>query len=120
MGLRLYTVHGTGHPDDLDLVPEGFSWGAFVLGPLWLVWHRLWWALAGWLGVALVLALVARWLMLGDAQQGVLQLALAFALGLLGHDLRRQRLTAGKRPVIGVVSGETDDAALRRLMDARP
>ena len=120
MALRLYTVHSGGHPDDLELVPEGFSWAAFVLGPLWLVWHRLWWALAGWLGVVLALALATRWLMLGDAQQGALQLALSIALGLLGHDLRRQRLAAGKRPVIGVVSGENDDAALRRLMDGRP
>jgi len=120
MGLRLYTVHGTGHPDELDLVPEGFAWGAFVLGPLWLVWHRLWWALAGWLGIALVLGLVGRWLMLGDAQQGVLQLALSLALGLLGHDLRRQRLAARGRPVTAVITGESDEAALRRLLDARP
>lgn len=120
MALRLYTVHSAGHPDDLELVPEGFSWAAFVLGPLWLVWQRLWWALAGWLAISAALALAARWLMLGDAQQGVLQLALSVALGLLGHDLRRQRLASRRQPVIGVVTGKDDDAALRRLLDARP
>ena len=50
-----YTVHLKGSPDDpaaLErsvFVREGFSMAALVLGPLWLLWARLWLALVAWL-----------------------------------------------------------------------
>ena len=30
-------------------VRDGFHFWAMVLGPLWLIWHRLWLALLGWI-----------------------------------------------------------------------
>ncbi len=28
--------------DRTRIVPDAFSWGTFLLGPIWLVWNRLW------------------------------------------------------------------------------
>lgn len=51
---------GPGPVDSLTLVPDGFSWAAYVFGPVWCVWRRCWsglivWTLAG-LGVAALFA----------------------------------------------------------------
>jgi hypothetical protein len=68
--MPVYTVHapvadGTdARPatDGFVFVRDGFHFWAFVLGPLWLAWHRLWLALIGyvaiWVGVAVALSLL--------------------------------------------------------------
>src|SRR6478672_11524495 len=53
--MNVYTVHLKGSKDDLAaleravFVREGFSWAALIVGPLWLLWNRLWLALIVWL-----------------------------------------------------------------------
>ena len=39
--MRIYTAR-TCPRRPPALVPEGFSWGALVFGPLWLLAHRAW------------------------------------------------------------------------------
>ena len=96
------------------LVREGFSWGALVFGPFWLLAHRAW--LAG------VLALLASMMLAGAPQPGglVLQLGLAWAFGLFGNDLRRWTLARQGCPAAGVVGGPDADTALARLLQYRP
>ena len=57
--MPIYTVHapvttnaGVVATDRFTFVRDGFHVWAFVLGPLWLVWRRLWLALIGWIVVA--------------------------------------------------------------------
>ena len=112
--MRIYTAHTlAGRPP--VLVKEGFAWGAFVFGPLWLLAHRAW--------VPGVLALCA-WIILAvvvpEPFGGVVLLVLHWALGLFGRDLRRWSLArAGYLPV-HVVAARDEDAALARLLDRRP
>lgn len=40
--MRVYTVQRPPYPGSAVLLPEGFSWGALVFGPLWFLWHGLW------------------------------------------------------------------------------
>jgi len=54
--MPVYTVHApTAHAADFRatdkfvFLRDGFHFWAMVLGPLWLVWKRLWLALLGWL-----------------------------------------------------------------------
>lgn len=90
------------------LVPEGFSFWAFLFGPFWLFRHRCW--LAG------ALALVAY----AAASQApapfdvAAPLALALLLGFHGHDLRRWTLERRDMPASHVVLGRDEDAALMR------
>src|SRR6202008_1072877 len=58
--MPVYTVHApTAYAADFRatdkfvFVRDGFHFWAMVLGPLWLIWKRLWLALLGWVLVVL-------------------------------------------------------------------
>ena len=48
--MRIYTVHEpapreneiVADPDRFRFVRDGFYFWAFLLGPVWMLWHRLW------------------------------------------------------------------------------
>lgn len=101
--------------DPVALVPEGFSWAAFFLSVIWLLWHRLW--LAALLFAVLGFALAA---LLPMALAGPAQLALGFLLGAHAHDLRRRALARRGLAELGVVAARDQDAALARLLAERP
>src|SRR5437762_13091001 len=81
--MAVYTVHQPGaeaervssDPERFVFVRDGFSFWAFLLGPLWMLWHGLWLVLVGYLILAAGLQVVLR---AAGAQSG-----LAFAAGLL-------------------------------------
>ena len=97
------------------LVPEGFSWGAFFLGPLWLAAHRVW--------TAAVLVLAATILIVALAPDGAttaLLAALILLLGLSGHDLRRWSLNHRGYLLAQVVVARRELEALAQLLERRP
>ena len=65
--MPVYTVHAPQAngsdiraTDRFAFVRDGFHFWAFAFGPLWLVWHRLWLALIGWIIVVTALDLALR------------------------------------------------------------
>ncbi len=48
--MSVYTVHepplrgadASAEPERFVFVRDGFHWWAFLLAPLWMLWHRLW------------------------------------------------------------------------------
>ncbi|WP_439816377.1 DUF2628 domain-containing protein [Zavarzinia sp. CC-PAN008] len=110
---RVYSVHASpaAAPEDWVLVPEGFSWGAFVFSWMWLAYRRLWLALGLFLGVLVAIGL-ARVLTGFDAgTHATLVLAAMVFLGLEGNDLRRARLEARGWRELGVVGARSLDEA---------
>ncbi len=112
--MRVYTVH-TREGDEPVLVPEGFSWGAAIFGPIWLLAHRVWIAGVLALGVTIAAGLLPQ-----PEWRIVAALALAWVFGLWGQDFRRWSLARRGFVLCHVVSGRTGDAALGRLLDAYP
>lgn len=98
-----------------ELVPEAFSWGALIFGPLWLFAHRVW--IAG--IIALCLWVVIQALVPGGGA-AVLLATFEFTLGLFGHDLRRWSLARRGYGLAHVVAAPDADTALARLLTARP
>ena len=97
------------------LVPEGFSWGACIFGPLWLAIVGAWIAAAGLLLVwVLLLAFVHGPL------RAPLELVLAVATGLFGQDLRRLALDWRGYGMAQVIAGRDEEVAFARLLDERP
>ena len=53
--MRTYTIHERPDPaadrvdraEGLVFIKDGFSWAAALFAPLWLIVHRLWWPLLG-------------------------------------------------------------------------
>ena len=97
------------------LVREGFSWGGLVFGPLWLAARQAW--------VPAAILLLAWVLVLAVAPRlfhGPIMLFLAAFAGFCGHDLRRWDLTRRGYAMREVVAAASMEAALLRLLGARP
>ena len=111
--MTLYVVQARG-TDDAALVrarflAEGFSWPAFVLAPLWLLYHRLWLALVTWivLEVAfffLVLPHVSGWI------AAAVDILARLFLGLEGNRMR-QNEGARRASLVELVEARDRDEA---------
>jgi hypothetical protein len=107
------------HADRFIFLREGFSIGAFLLGPLWMIWRRLW--------VVLVIYLAALGLIeYGLRLAGFGGLVRAFIIGLIwlltGLEaatlLHWTRVRQGWRDC-GVVIADDLEMAERRFFDSR-
>lgn len=105
--MAVYTVHSpVGGADAAVFVREHFSWPAFVFGPFWLAWRRLWLGLALWFGAAALVGL-GFWLARPSAEAALLVVALGQVfLGLEAPALTRDRLTRRGFGLVDVVVGE--------------
>jgi hypothetical protein len=111
--VTLFTAHL--HPRKPPvLVREGWSWWAFIFGPLWLLLH----------GAVIAAALTVAALIACTYAPAPFRPLLAFAvfwlLGLCGNDLRRWSLGLGRFRLAHVVAARNRDEAFLRLLDARP
>jgi len=116
--MRIYTVHELpGAPLDgkgIVLVKEGFSFPAFAFSWVWLAYHRMWVALAIWIGVTVTLS----WAMqsaLGAPAAAVASLALSFMLGSEGNDIRRWALAQKGYREVGLAGGASLEEAERNF-----
>jgi hypothetical protein len=114
LAVRIYTAMMK-HDAEPVLVREGFSWGAFLFGPIWLALHRAWIAAI----ISLALYIVVG-LLITPPARGFLITAEAFLLGLLGHDLRRWALESRGYLLLHVLRGRDWDDAWVRLLRRRP
>ena len=112
--MRVFTVHLRPRAAPV-LVPEGFSWGAAVFGPLWLLGRGAWVP-----GVLALCADITAWSLVGGLDRMVLLVLIAWMLGVFGHDLRRWSLGRAGFGLAHVVAARNEDAALARLLHARP
>jgi len=97
------------------LVPEGFAWGALILGPFWLAAHRAW--------IAAAVSLAGYVLMAAIAPQpagGIMAAGLALILGLTGNDLRCWALEHRGYLLVHVLAARDRDEAWVRLLTYRP
>ncbi|WP_459676290.1 DUF2628 domain-containing protein [Acidisoma sp. 7E03] len=101
------------------LVREGFSLGAFLFGPFWLLAHRAWIA-----GLIALVVLAALWAFVlhwpGATLPGVLLAAYALLMGLTGRDLCRWSLARRGFSETYVVAARNAEAAFARLLDRDP
>jgi hypothetical protein len=94
------------------VIKDGFSWGAFVFGPLWLLYRRLWLALAAWVAFELVLAALALpRLAIGTVI--VLQGLVHLFLGLEGNVLRQVNGARRARHIAIIAAASRDEAEAR-------
>ncbi len=124
--MRVYSVHeppvrGPNPLPDAErfiFVRDGFHFRAFLFAPLWMIWHRMWLVLAGYLIVSAVLetALVA----LGASAMDVSVVALLILLlvGLEASTLRRFSLNRRGWRNVGIISGDDLEDAERRFFEA--
>ena len=123
--MPVYTVHGPladgtdmrSTTDRFVFVRDGFSFWAFVLGPVWLVYRRLWLALGGYIALSVAVAVALSWLHAGSGTRFIVVLLIAILMGLEAASLRRWTLSRGKWRLLDVVVADDEEAAERRFFD---
>lgn len=103
--------------DRVVLVREGFSLWAFVLGPLWLLVHRLWRPLLGYMIAATALAVVCEVEEVSDVSASLMQLWLQLMLGLHAGDVKSWVLERRGYRFAGVLAAESPMHAERRYYE---
>ena len=106
--------------DKFTFVRDGFHFWAMVASVLWLVWHRLWLALIGW--IALTVALWFGLTALG-ASSGTILIAdflVAILMGFEAASLQRWTLSRRKWRQLDIVVADDEEAAERRFFDRWP
>lgn len=99
-------------------VREGFDKGAFLLGPLWLISHRLWRALIGWALVSAAILAATLYFRLPLPLVSALGFLVALWLGLEASALRAAALRRRGFALIDIAASE-DEASGERAVFAR-
>ena len=123
--MAVYTVHEpppkrfeqASDPERFDFVRDGFSFSAFVFGPLWMLWHRMWLMLVGYVGVSAALELTFWLLSTTAAPRLVAGFLLAVLVGMEAATLRRFTLGRRRWTNLGVIVADDLEAAERRFFD---
>jgi hypothetical protein len=123
--MSVYTVHEppqrfVAAPDveRFTFVRDGFSFWAFVFGPLWMLRHRMWLVLLGYVVVLGGLETAVRIFAGSAAIGGVISFLMSLLVGLEAGTLRRFTLSRRGWTTVGVVSGDDLEDAERRFFDA--
>jgi Protein of unknown function (DUF2628) len=123
--LQSYTVHEPNPPpldrvdraDALMFVKDGFLFQAALFAPFWLAAKNLWLALLGYVAVAL--ALVAVWSLMGWSVQSfaLAMLAVHLIIGFESDTLQRLHLDRTGWHTLGAVTGKDALDCERRFFD---
>lgn len=124
--MRIYTVHHrqeasgslTGLGEDAILVKEGFSWPAFFVPAVWLIYKGMWIVLAFYLTLTLGLTVLAQLAQVPETLVFVGNLAVNLIVGLEGNDLYRWTLARRRYHEQAVVLGHNLVSAEQRYFQA--
>ncbi|HEX2216483.1 MAG TPA: DUF2628 domain-containing protein [Xanthobacteraceae bacterium] len=124
--MPIYTVHEPppkrreteSGPERFVFLRDGFHFWAFLLTPFWMLRHRLWLVLLGYVALAIALIVGLRLLEVSGAATFWVMALLSFLIGLEAGSLRRWTLRRRRWREAGVVSAYNVEEAERRFFDA--
>ena len=122
--MPVYTVHApilTGADlratDRFTFVRDGFHFWAFVLGVVWLAWHRLWLALIGWIVAIAAIDFAMTALGTGKMTVFLANVLLSLLLGFEAASLQRWTLSRRNWRQLDIVVADDEESAERRFFD---
>ena len=124
--MAVYTVHeplprkneASAAPDRFLFVRDGFYFWAFLFGPLWMLWRRLWIVALLYFSLAVGLQ-IGLWALSATGQvKFFVWLLLHLLIGFEAGTLRRWTLTRRGWKNVGVVVGDEMDTAERNFFAA--
>src|SRR3954447_12135295 len=109
--MSIYTVHepplkageSTPDPDRFVFVRDGFSFWAFLLAPLWMLRHRMWLVLLGYLVVTIALQVGLGFIGASATVMTVVAGLLSLLVGFEAATLRRFTLGRRRWTNVGIV-----------------
>ena len=124
--MAVYTVHqpplkkfeAAPDPERFAFVRDGFSFWAFLFGPLWMLWHRMWVVLVGYIAVAALMQVGLRYVGAAGGAASFAAFMLALLVGLEAGTLRR--FTLGRRgwANVGTIVGTDRETVEQRFFDS--
>jgi hypothetical protein len=124
--MAVYTVHqpplkkfeAAPDPERFAFVRDGFSFWAFLFGPLWMLRHRMWLVLVGYIVVAVGMQVALQ--LVGASSGGSMFAAfmLAVLVGMEAGTLRRFTLGRRRWRNVGTIVGADRDTVERRFFDS--
>ena len=123
--MAIYTVHAPVNygtdvrttDDKVVFVRDGFYVWAFLAAIIWLIWHRLWLALFGYIAISVAAEIGFRWMGVGVEVRFIVMIVFALLVGFEGGSLRRWKLSRGKWRQLDVIVADSEEAAERRFFD---
>src|ERR1700722_16667001 len=122
--MPVYTVHapvtagaGIAATDRFAFVRDGFHFWAFVLGFVWLAWHRLWLALIGWIVVIGAIDFGMTALGAGRIMMFAANVLIALLVGFEAASLQRWTLSRRNWRQLEIVVADDEESAERRFFD---
>ena len=124
--MAAYTVHeplprkneASADPERFAFVRDGFYFWALVLGPLWMLWRRLWLVTLMYIAVAIGMQVGLWALNASETVSFIVGFLLALLTGFEAGTLRRWTLTRRGWKNLGVVVGDDVESAERRFFAA--
>lgn len=99
-------------------IKDGFAWAALIFPVLWLLYHRMWIVLAGFVLLLAVLRGLLPVAGLNDAVLGLAMAGVSVLFAFQANDLRRWSLARKGYWLLGPVSGASRAACEARFFDA--
>jgi hypothetical protein len=123
--MAIYTVHApAGYgvdvratDDKVVFVRDGFYVWAFLAALIWLIWHRLWLALLGYVAISIIAEIAFRWLGVGTDARFIIMIVFALLMGFEAGTLRRWKLSRSKWRQVAVISAKNEEEAEQRFFD---
>jgi Protein of unknown function (DUF2628) len=124
--MAVYTVHqpplkkyeNAPDPDRFVFVRDGFSFWAMLFGPLWMLRHRMWLILIGYVVVVIAMHFALRSIGAPTSVSTVAGFLLALLIGIEAGTLRRFTLARRRFRNVGVIVGDNQDTAEQRFFDS--
>ena len=110
-------MRGSRAADSFAFVRDGFHFWAALLGPIWLLWHRLWLALIGWIVVMVAVGFGMSALGAGGNAVFLVDVLLALLMGFEAASLRRWTLSRRNWRQLDIVVADDWESAERRFFD---
>jgi hypothetical protein len=105
------------HAERFTFVRDGFSFPAFIFGPLWMLRHRLWLALVAYIVLIVLLGVAVYYRALPVGAEAAVAFILAVLIGLEAATLRRRKLLWWRWRDAGIVVADDVVAAEQRFFD---
>src|SRR5215468_7112068 len=124
--MSIYTVYepplkaheSAPNPERFVFVRDGFSFWAFLLAPWWMLRHRLWLALTGYVILATALSVALRFAGTSTTVTLIAGALFSLLVGFEAATLRRFKLSRRGWKNVGIVVGDDLESAERRFFDA--